>query len=104
VSRFSAVFLAISAGEYSWQPQLDLVASIARYARASSFNEACAAVSRLVRLALDFRQTMYELESLDQAALRELKICRADFRSIAWSEARRQCLEKALNVTPPLQR
>ena len=107
MSRFGVVFLELKTGEHSAGDQRRRSESIARCARAisSSLSEGCQGAGRLIRLAIDYRQTMGELESRDEAALRELKIRRADFRSIVWSEARRSHdPKKALNVTAPLQR
>ncbi len=106
MSRFSAVFLEISTGEQRAGDQRRLSASITSCVRAIPFslNAACEQGGRLIRLAVDYRRTMDELESLDEVTLRELKIRRSDFRSIAWLEARRQYLQKTLNVTAPLQR
>jgi hypothetical protein len=46
--------------------------------------------SRLIALALDYAETMRELESLDDEDLRGLRFNRADFRDIAWAEAWRR--------------
>ena len=105
MSRFTAVFSEVSTGERSSGEHAG--ASIAKCARALSraLSQAWVEACGLFRSAAEFRRTLYDLENLDDAALRELGIRRSDFRDIAWSEARRSRQQKkALNVTAPLQR
>ena len=85
MSRFSAVLPPLEADKSGSIDQISLGAEVVR--RAIALRRL---LSRQIALALDYAETMQELESLDDEDLRDLRLNRADFRDIAWAEAWRR--------------
>jgi hypothetical protein len=85
MSRLSAAFPRIIAGERGSIDRDNLGTLVAKSAIALR-----GLLSRLIALALDYSESMHELESLDEQDLRDLKFSRGDFREIAWAEAWRR--------------
>jgi len=53
-----------------------------------------AAISRSIRVWLDYRRALRELGGLTDHDLRDLRFKKPDFYKIAWDEAQRQCNER----------